>query len=169
MRKAVQALARTPEDTWTAYRRHFYAMVSELDRNIGRIVDSVASAGLTDRTIFVVTADHGDYLGDHNMAGKSAIPYDGAMRIPLILSGAGVPKASRADEVCEIVDVMPTLLELAGLPLPKGNQGLSQIPVMHGGKGKKLAFMQSPGDTIIRLQNSEFWYLAIGDNGLVVM
>ena len=76
-------------------------MVSELDRNIGRIVDSVAAAGLLNRTIFVVTADHGDYLGDHNMTGKSAIPYDGAMRIPLIFSGPGVPEHVRAEEVAD--------------------------------------------------------------------
>ena len=71
-----------------------------------------------ERTIFVVTADHGDYLGDHNMKDKSAIPYDGAMRIPLIFSGPGVPKGARSEEVCEILDVTPTLLELAGTTHP---------------------------------------------------
>src|SRR5260370_33056831 len=146
MRKAVQALARTPEDTWTAYRRHFYAMVSELDRNIGRIVDSVASAGLTDRTIFVVTADHGDYLGDPNMTGKSAIPYDGAMRIPLIFSGPGVPRQSRTGEVCEIVGAIPTLLELSCLPLPKGHQGASQGRVRRVCQVKEFDYMQAPGN-----------------------
>jgi arylsulfatase len=166
MRKAVQALARTPEDTWTSYRKHFYAMVSELDRNIGRIVDSVAAAGLLNRTIFVVTADHGDYLGDHNMTGKSAIPYDGAMRIPLIFSGPGVPERSRTEEVAEIVDVMPTLLKLAGVPLPKGNQGVSQIPVMQGGKGKDLAYMQSPGNRIIRGKKATYCYWANGEEVL---
>jgi len=166
MQKAVQALAGTPEDTWTEYRKYFYAMVSELDRNIGRIVDTVAAAGLMERTIFVVTADHGDYLGDHNMKDKSAIPYDGAMRIPLIFSGAGVPRGVRSEEICEILDVTPTLLELAGLPLPKGNQGMPLAGAMKGGKGKDLAFMQSPGNRIIRSRKATYCYWANGEEVL---
>jgi arylsulfatase len=166
MRKAAQALADTPEATWTAYRTHFYAMVSELDRNIGRIVDSVEAAGLTDRTVFVMTADHGDYLGDHNMSGKSAIPYDGAMRVPLIFSGPGIPRGGRSAELCELVDVAPTLLELAGVPLPPGNQGTSQIPVMRGGKGKDLTYMQSPNNRILRTRQALYCYWANGEEVL---
>src|SRR5215831_11789913 len=166
MRKAVTPLANTPEDTWTSYRKHFYAMVSELDRNIGRIVDSVTAAGVADRTIFVVTADHGDYLGDHNMSAKSAIPYDGAMRIPLIFSGPGIPRAARTDELCELVDVMPTLLELSGIALPKGNQGVSQLPVMKGGKGKDLIYMQSPNNRIVRSKKALYAYWANGEEVL---
>jgi arylsulfatase A-like enzyme len=169
MRKAVQALAGTPEDTWTAYRRHFYAMVSELDRNIGRIVDSVAAAGLMDRTIFAVTADHGDYLGDHNLKDKSAIPYDGAMRIPLILSGPGVPRGAASGEVCEILDVTPTLLDLAGLPLPKGNQGTPLTGAMKGGKGKEFAYMQSPSNRILRGKKAAYCYWGNGEEVLFDM
>ncbi len=79
MRKAVLTLANTPEETWDAYRKHFYAMVSNLDRNVGRILEAVELAGLAENTIVVLTSDHGDYLGDHHMSGKSDIPYDGAM------------------------------------------------------------------------------------------
>ena len=162
MRQAVERLAATPEDTWTAYRRHFYAMVSELDRNIGRILDAVDPAN----TIVVITSDHGDYLGDHSMTGKSAIPYDGAMRIPLLMRGPGVARASRSEEVVEVVDVMPTLLELLGLPLPKGNQGTSLVAAMKGGKGKEAALMQSPNNRILRTKAAKYCCWSSGEEAL---
>ena len=114
----------------------------------------------------MVTADHGDYLGDHNMKDRSAIPYDGAMRIPLIFSGPGVPRGVRSEEVCEILDVTPTLVELAGLPLPKGNQGMSLAGVMKGGKGKEMSYMQSPGNRIIRSRKAAYCYWANGEEVL---
>jgi len=166
MRNAVQRLASTPEDTWTAHRTHFYAMVSNLDRNVGRIVEAVEKAGLGDRTLFVITSDHGDYLGDHNMNGKSAVPYDGAMRIPLIVRGPGVPAGARSDEPVEILDAMPTLLELAGLPLPKGNQGVSLVPAMRGGKARDLTYMQSVSNRIIRTKTAKYCYWVNGDEVL---
>jgi arylsulfatase len=152
MRQAVTRLAATPEDTWTAYRRHFYAMVSELDRNIGRILAAVDPAN----TIVVVTSDHGDYLGDHNLNGKSAMPYDGAMRIPLLMRGPGIPAGAHSDEPVEILDVTPTLLDLIGLQPPKGNQGLSLVPVMKGGKGKDATLQQATNNRILRTKAAKY-------------
>ena len=166
MQKAVLNLANTPEDTWNAYRRHFYAMVSELDRNIGRILEGLERAGVASRTIVIVTSDHGDYLGDHNLSGKSAIPYDGAMRIPLMLRGPGIPQGARSDELVEILDVMPTLLELIGLPFPKGNQGMSMVPAMKGGKGRELTYMQGSNNRIIRTKKAKYSYWLNGDEAL---
>ncbi len=166
MRKAVLALAKTPEDTWDAYRRHFYAMVSNLDRNVGRILEAVERAGIAERTIIVVTSDHGDYLGDHNLNGKSALPYDGAMRIPLIFRGPGVPRGAGSDELVEIIDVMPTLLELVGLSSPKGNQGISLVPAMQSGKGRDLVYMQGVNNRIIRTRRAKYCHWLNGDEVL---
>ena len=166
MRKAVLANSDVPEDTWTAYRKHFYAMVSNLDRNVGRIVDAVERAGLRSRTILVVTSDHGDYLGDHNLTGKSALPYDGAMRIPLLWRGPGIPAGLHVEELAEILDVMPTLLDLAGLTLPKGNQGISLLPAMKGGKARDLIYMQGLNNRIIRSKRAKYSYWENGDEVL---
>ena len=116
----MKALLNTPEDTWTAYRKHFYAMVTHLDENIGRIISSLKDAGVWEKTIFIVTSDHGDYLGDHNITSKSDRPYDGAMRIPLLVRGPGVPAGRSIDELAEVVDVMPTVLEMLELPPAEG-------------------------------------------------
>lgn len=156
----------TPEDTWDAYRRHFYAMVTHLDENIGRIVEAVDQAGVADRTIFVVTSDHGDYLGDHGLRNKSSRPFEGAMRIPLIFHGPGVEEGVASNELVEILDVMPTLLDLARLELPKGNQGRSLLPVIAGGSGRELIYMQSKQNRIIRTQEAKY---AIYENGEEVL
>lgn len=127
-------------------------MVSELDRNVGRILTAVDPAN----TIVVVTSDHGDYLGDHNLNGKSAMPYDGSMRIPLLMRGPGIPAGVRSDEPVEILDVTPTLLDLIGLQTPKGNQGLSLVPVMKGGKGKDATLQQATSNRILRTKTAKY-------------
>ena len=159
------ALADTPEHTWDSYRRYFYAMVTHLDENIGRIMEAVEQAGVQDRTLFVVTSDHGDYLGDHNLTGKSARPYDGALRIPLIFRGPGVPKAV-SDELVEIVDVMPTLLDMLGIPLPRGNQGISLVPAMGGRAGRDLIYMQAFDNRMIRTKHAKYWIDGTGEEVL---
>ncbi len=166
MRKAVLAGAGTPEDTWTAYRKHFYAMVSNLDRNVGRILDALEFAGMAQNTIVVLTSDHGDYLGDHNLNGKSAQPYDGAMRIPLLFRGPGIPAGARSGEPVDILDVMPTLLELLGLPLPRGNQGISLLPAIRGGRARELTYMQSAANRIIRTKKAKYAYWRTGEEAL---
>jgi arylsulfatase A-like enzyme len=156
MKKTLLRLARTPEDTWTAYRKHFYAMVSELDRNIGRIIDSVERLGQMDNTLFILTSDHGDYLGDHNLNGKSAMPYDGSMRVPLIFRGPGIPSGVSSKELCEMVDIMPTALDILGIAAPKGNQGASLLPVMKGGPGKPVVIQEGRENRIIRTPRAKY-------------
>ena len=164
--KSMKNLLKTPEDVWTDYRKHFYAMVTHLDHNVGRIIEALEEGGVLDRTIFVLTSDHGDYLGDHNLRGKSDRPYDGAMRIPLIFRGPGVPKGVQVDELVEILDVMPTLLEQTQLPIPKGNQGISLTKTMRGGPGRGLIYMQGRDNKIIRAKNAKY---SIYKNGQEVL
>lgn len=166
MAQSMTALLSTPEDTWDSYRRYFYAMVSHLDENIGRIMDAVDQAGVADRTVFVITSDHGDYLGDHNLTGKGSRPYDGALRIPLVFRGPGVPNNVASDELVEIVDVMPTLLDMLGLDKPKGNQGMSLLPIMQGKPGRELIYMQATNNRMIRTKTAKYW---IDDGGKEVL
>ena len=162
----MNAFLNTPEDTWDSYRRYFYAMVTHLDENIGRIVDAVEGANMTNRTVFVLTSDHGDYLGDHNLVSKSARPYDGALRIPLVFRGPGIPSDTRIDELAEIIDVMPTLLDILGIPLPKGNQGMSLVSVMDGSPGRDLIYMQAIDNRMIRTRDAKYWVDAGGEEVL---
>ena len=164
--RSMTALLETPEDTWDSYRRYFYAMVTHLDENIGRIMDAVDEAGIRDRTLFVITSDHGDYLGDHNLLSKSARPYDGALRIPLIFRGPGIPSNTAVDELAEIVDVMPTLLQLLGFPQTKGNQGMSLVPLMSGSPGRGSIYVQAMENRMIRTKSAKYWIDSYGEEVL---
>ena len=162
-RRLQSARSRYDAEQWDDYRRHFYAMVTHLDENVGKIMRKVKELGLWERTIWVLTSDHGDYLGDHGILSKSDYPYDGAMRIPLVMTGPGVPRGKRIDELVEIVDVMPTLLEMAGLPLPKGNQGMTLLPVIDGGKGRDAIYMQGINNRILRNREAAYAIYANGE------
>jgi arylsulfatase A-like enzyme len=129
-------------------------------------VEAVERLGLGASTLVVVTSDHGDYLGDHNLTGKSNHPYEGAMRIPLMLRGPGIPAGARSEELVEILDLMPTLLELAGLPPPKGNQGISLAPAMRGGKGRDTVFMEGRRNRILRTREAKYCYWITGEEAL---
>ena len=162
----MQEYLETPEAIWDSYRTYFYAMVSHLDQNIGRIMDMVEDAGIADRTIFVVTSDHGDYLGDHNLVNKSARPYDGALRIPLIFRGPGIPAGVASDELVEIIDVMPTILDMLGIEVPKGNQGASLVPAMSGEPGRDMIYMQAQPSRLIRTKAAKYWIDVHGEEVL---
>ncbi len=124
---------RTPEET----RRHlaeYYAMISHLDARIGEIIDAVDRAGRLDRTVFVLAGDNGLALGQHGLFGKQSL-YEHSTRVPLILAGPGIPASQRSDALVYLLDVFPTLCELAGTDVPATVDGQSLLPVAAGQQG----------------------------------
>jgi len=112
-----------------------YAMVTLIDRSVGRILDSLERLGLADETIVCFTSDHGELLGDHGLLYKGQLPYASLMRVPFIIRAPGIaPRVTCAP--MGNVDVMPTLMALAGVAVPTGVQGESYVPVMTGGAGR---------------------------------
>ncbi len=118
-------------------RRVYAGMVSMVDAEVGRVLDVLDATGLAERTWVIFTSDHGDYMGDHGLITKSPALYDCLIRVPLIISGPGVVGAGRRDErPASAVDLMPTVLEWAGLDVPDPCQGLSLAPyAADGGAG----------------------------------
>ncbi|MEM1183763.1 MAG: sulfatase-like hydrolase/transferase [Planctomycetota bacterium] len=92
----------------------YYASVSYADSQIGRVLDELDSLGLADDTIVVLWGDHGFHLGDHNFWTKHT-NYEQANRIPIVFAGPGIAP-SAPETFAETVDIMPTLIDLAGLP-----------------------------------------------------
>lgn len=124
---------RTPE----VIREHiaaYYAMVTHLDAQIGRILKALEDSGHADNTLIVFAGDNGLALGRHGLMGKQNV-YDHSVRVPLILSGPGVPRDRRSDRLCYLLDLAPTLVEAAGLPAPNTFEGESLWPAIKGGKG----------------------------------
>jgi arylsulfatase A-like enzyme len=107
----------------------YYAMITHMDANVGRILDALAQSGRADDTIVVFASDNGLALGRHGLIGKESL-YDHSLRVPLVFAGPGVPRGGRSPALSSLMDVWPTLAELAGLPADAG--GLSLVPVMHG-------------------------------------
>jgi len=109
----------------------YYAYITYLDAQIGRILEALREAGLEDDTIIVFASDSGLAVGSHGLFGKQSV-YDHSMRSPLIFAGPGVPKGKTSDAFCYLLDIFPTLGALAGVQGPEANEGKSLVPIMKG-------------------------------------
>jgi len=106
-------------------RRHYYALCSQVDDNVGRILAELERLGLDDSTIVVFCSDHGDFLGEHGLLFKEHL-YEGALHVPLLIRDprrGGGPV--RCPALVETIDVMPTVLDYLGLPVPEMVEGAS--------------------------------------------
>ena len=116
-------------------RATYYGMVREVDDQVGRLIGKLEEWGLYDDTLIVVTSDHGEMLGDHWMLGKQGY-FDEAYKVPLILrdpsAAANAGRGRKIERFTEAVDVMPTILEWLGLPIPRQCDGRSLLPLARG-------------------------------------
>lgn len=104
----------------------YYACMSYIDALIGELLDELQSQGMADNTIIVLWGDHGWHLGDHDGFWAKHSNFEQATRSPLIISYPGIPNPGAAnDNVVELVDIYPTLCDLAGLPAPNQPAGLA--------------------------------------------
>ncbi len=126
--------------------RHGYAAcVSYIDAQVGRLLDELETLGLRENTIVVLWADHGFKLGDLGMWCKHT-NFELDTRVPLIVSAPGRIRGGRSDALVELVDLHPTLSELAGLPVHPGAEGVSFAPIAEDPRvpGEEAAFSQYP-------------------------
>lgn len=109
-------------------RHGYFASVSYIDAQVGKIMESLKELGLYENTIVIVWGDHGFHLGEHNFWGKHNT-MDRSVRAPLIIRqpGNGV---QRLEQIVEFVDIYPTLCDLASLPIPEHCEGKSIKPIM---------------------------------------
>jgi arylsulfatase A-like enzyme len=120
-----------------------------VDKQMGRVLAALEDAGFKDDTIVVFTADHGNMLGERNRMFKGVM-YEASARVPMIYRGPGILSGRTSDAVLDNATVMPTLLELAGLPVPAGVQGTSIARLLRGdGNGPGVAYSYLR-DTMVR-------------------
>ncbi len=102
----------------------YYGMVRFLDDGLGQILDGLEQNGLRENTIVVFCADHGDFAGEHRMMAKGGVFYDCLVRVPFILSWpGGIPEGRSDGGMANLVDVVPTILGLQGLEIPRSMHG----------------------------------------------
>ncbi len=122
------AFPRSPEET----REHiaeYYAMISHLDHELGRVIQALEDKGILDNTIIVFAGDNGLAVGQHGLFGKQSC-YEHSVRVPLIFAGPGVPEGRQTDAYAYLFDIFPTLCGLTETPRPESVEGKDLLPCM---------------------------------------
>ena len=168
------------------YRACYYGMISEVDDNIGRVFEFLRASGQWDNTLIVFTSDHGEYLGDHYMVGKGHF-HDPSLRIPCIIRDprpqSDAMRGRQSDALVESIDLVPTVLEALGCPVPPLVQGSSLLPLLEGREatGKDAVFHEfdyrthalrsapgsDPDDHLLWVvRDRDFKYVHFADEGI---
>lgn len=117
-------------------KRHYFAKITTVDEQIGRVLDALESRGWLEDSLLIFCSDHGELLGDHGLAYKWLM-YDPIVHVPLIIRqpGAGSGPSEVTEEVTDLVsliDLGPTILQAAGVDVPTYLEGQSLLPYLHG-------------------------------------
>ena len=130
----IPAKGPIPEPTGRRLIHGYYACVSFIDAQIGKVLQEVERLGIGDRTIIVLWSDHGWNLGEHTLWCKHSC-YETSMRIPLIVRVPGIPGGRRSSRLIETIDLYPTLCELVGIEAPGHVEGRSFAPLLRDPDG----------------------------------
>ena len=150
---------RTPEEI----RRHlaeYYAIISHLDAQIGRILDTLNRTGQAGDTLVVFAADNGLALGQHGLMGKQSV-YEHSVRVPLIFCGPRVPRDKKRDDFCHLTDIFRTVCDLAGIRTPPSVEGMSLVPAIRNLAGERREAMYFAYRHFQRAVRTERWKLIL--------
>ena len=114
--------------------RAYFRMISGVDNSIGRIIKALENQGIAENTIIIYSADNGYYMGDRGFAGKWS-HYEESLRVPLIVYDPRLSKSKRNRVIPGMtlnIDIPATILDIANVPIPKGYQGKSFLPMVTG-------------------------------------
>lgn len=126
-----EVLETFPRDP-ASVRRHiaeYYAMITHLDAQMGRVMQALEDRGMADDTIVVFAGDNGLAIGQHGLFGKQNL-YEHSIRVPLVFSGPGIPRGVRRSAYAYLLDIFPTLCDLTGLATPGSVEGVSLVPTL---------------------------------------
>ncbi len=185
---------KTPREVadWRYMRQCYFADLVHLDHQLGRVLDALEETGRLATAAVILLADHGDLLLDHGFSGKEERHYDACTRVPLIAAGPGIKRGVTCEEIVQLEDVCPTVLDLAGLRMPVMPKmgeylkvreediptlaGRSLMPLCRGEEPsdwRKAAYCESynaiwsihPGDWARTIRTREFRYTFYPGNG----
>jgi len=159
-----------PEPYRRSYSKDLYSgEIAYMDEHVGRLLDWIDQAGLSSRTLIVVTADHGESLGEHGEMTHGVFLYDSTLHVPLIMAGPGVPAHKVIDDQVRSIDIMPTVLEFLNLPPGAEAQGVSLWPLIRKGRRVRsnYAYLETlyprtfMGWSELRAMRTDTWKLII--------
>lgn len=150
---------------------NYFSLISMIDDQVGRIIKFLEKQGELENTIIVFTSDHGDFCGEFGQFGKNISTFDVLYSVPLIFFQKGVTDKEQIHEMTELVDVMPTLLEMLNIPCPRTVQGESLAPVVYGSsrrcglpwQGREEVFFETPFVKTVRTKTHKLSFCFKGD------
>ncbi|MFZ4453938.1 sulfatase-like hydrolase/transferase [Salibacterium aidingense] len=126
----MDAMDKADKRTIQEVRAIHYGMIQFIDDSVGKVLKALQKKGMEDETIVIFTSDHGDSMGAHGLIQKHNAFYDSITHVPLIFSYPGIIRPRTCKNLVELIDLMPTVLDLAGCSLPHGIQGKSFAPCL---------------------------------------
>ena len=137
---------------WRNLVRSYLASISFIDSQVGRVLDALDASGRAGETIVVLLSDHGWHLGEKGITGKNTL-WERSTRVPLILAGPGITAGARCAEPVELLDLYPTLLDLAGLSTEQKLEGFSlraQLRDPAAPRSRPAVTTHNPGNHAVR-------------------
>lgn len=149
-------MPRATADDVVRMRRHYFAKISLVDEQIGKLLDSLEACGLRENTVILFSSDHGEMLGEHGLSYKWLF-YDSVMRVPLIVLDPREPaQAGReVNDLVSLIDLAPTILELAGLKKPSRMEGRSLVPSLRGDGCGHRDYVYAEDNTMLMCRSSK--------------
>jgi len=138
----------------------YYAVISHMDEQIGRIISVLEERNLIENTLIVFTSDQGLALGSHGLTGKQNM-YEHTIGVPLIMAGPHVPRGRKVDASCYLRDLFPTFCELTGIAIPSTVQGRSLHPLLRGDVERLYPFVTAYFTDTQRMIRDDRWKLIV--------
>lgn len=140
----------------------YMAAINRLDENVGRLVEKLKEKGIYENTVIIYTSDHGSHFKTRNMEYKRSC-HDSATHTPLIISGGAFKGGRKAEELVSLIDLPPTLLDIAGIEIPKSFSGKSIVPMLDGKNTRDCVFIQISESQVGRaVRTKDFKYSVRG-------
>lgn len=130
--EAIGEMRRYTEEGTRRLVQHYLAAISLIDDNVGRLIQALEETRQMENTLIVFTSDHGEFLGNHDLLRKPSLHYDETLRVPLMIRVPTGVSPRLEPGLVELVDVVPTVLGLAGVPVPAGVQGRDWSMALRG-------------------------------------
>jgi arylsulfatase A-like enzyme len=146
------------EDEIRQHLADYYAIITHLDAQIGRVIEALKAKGVYDNTLIIYTADHGLAVGQHGLMGKQNL-YEHSVRIPLIFRGPDVPEGKLVQALASNIDIFPTVAGLCDVDLPAETEGISLCPILAGENARARSIVGSVYRDLQRMVTDGEWKL----------
>ncbi|MEQ8853262.1 sulfatase-like hydrolase/transferase [Gimesia sp.] len=136
----------------------YYAMITHMDSQIGRILKILKAQGLDKNTIVIFSSDHGLAVGSHGLLGKQNL-YEHSMKSPLIFKGPGIPQNESSEALVYLYDIFPTVCDLTQTSVPAGVEGLDLAPIWRGNQKGIRDSLFTTYEDLMRAVRDDRWKL----------